>query len=128
MQADKLQQAIYEQLTVSIGGTYPVFDDVPQDQPAPYITIGDDSVDEFDTDTTRGFDAEIVIHCWSEYQGRQEVKQMQTAVYRALHRQTLASGALEFAGVTQEFSETLLDPDGVTRHGVQRFRILYKEI
>lgn len=106
-----------------------VVDHVPQppdtgSQPFPYIVIGDDSFGAWDTDDSVGMDGEVVIHVWSRERGKKQVKTIQGHIYAALHRHELSiSGQLL---VTAEFvsSESFLDPDGLTRHGVSRFRVL----
>jgi hypothetical protein len=124
MNQEGIQTAIYNQL-VGIG--YPVFDNVPQDTGYPYIVIGDDTSVEWDTDDSIGSESTITIHAWSRYRGRKEVKEMLRAIYSALHRAefSVEGGYLVECGA--EFQETFLESDGLTRHGVIRFRLLVDE-
>lgn len=132
-----LQAAIYDLLSADtaisslVAGVY---DDVPQGSDTgssadfPYITIGEAVHTAWDTDTSRGDDASITVHVWSRYPGRAETKQIQGAIYDALHRSNLAVTGYATVGVDWEQSESFLDTDGETRHGVQTFRILLDEI
>jgi len=117
----ELQQAIYSVL--KHGLAYPVFDDVPENLTPPFVVIGDDTLIQFDTDGESGFEATLTIHTWSAYRGRAEVKEMQGAVYNLLHRADLTITGYNVLGCDFEFSQSMVDSDGVTRHGIQRFRI-----
>lgn len=120
-----LQSAVYSALSAT---GYTIYDDVPQDVATfPYVTIGDDVVTDWSTDTASGGSALVIVHTWSRYNGRAEIKQMQRAVYGALHRATLTVTGFEFIGCEFDQSETILDPDGHTRHGIQTFRIIIDE-
>lgn len=110
-----------------------IYDDVPQIADSgnssffPYVSIGDDTVTDWSTDTASGGEVTVTVHSWSRYAGRKEVKQVMEAIYNALHRATLTAPGFEFVGCDFEFSETVLDPDTETRHGIQRFRLLLDE-
>lgn len=93
-------------------------------QSFPYVVIGEDSFSEWDTDNSLGADGEIVLHTWSRERGRKQVKTIQGYLYSALHHFDLS--VTGYALVTLDFvsSESFLDPDGLTRHGVSRFRVL----
>lgn len=130
----ELQKTIYAALTGNITVTAlvtGVYDAVPQADDAgdgaafPYITIGEDNHNGWDTDTTVGRDASVVIHTWSRYPGRKEVKEIQGAVYAALNRATLSITGFSFVACDLLSSETLTETDELTRHGVQTFRVLF---
>jgi len=123
----KIQEAIFGLLSGSPGVDYEVYDDVPQDGTYPYIVIGEASSGEFDTKTFNGFETGVVIHSWSRYDGRQEVKEMMGAVYAALHNVLIEVEDFNTVLCLFEFSETLLEDDGITRHGIQRFNLVINE-
>jgi hypothetical protein len=129
----ELQKAIYDVLSndYALGQLVTgVYDSVPQaadagsDLPFPFVTIGDDTAIDWDTDTSVGKEATLTIHSWSRYRGRSEVKQIQGAIYEALHLSNLSVVGYTTVLCLSEFSESLVDPDGLTRHGVQRFRVI----
>lgn len=128
----ELQSAIYTRLNDQL--SVPVYDAVPQAVDAgdnsafPYVTIGDDSSSEFDTDTSVGFDTDCTIHVWSRYRGRREVKEIQKAIYDALHLYDLPVSGYHTVMVLFETADSFMDADGITRHGVMVFRIVTEDI
>lgn len=121
----EVQTAIYNALS---GLSYPVYDDVPQDTQMPYIVIGDDTVSEDSTDGNIGFQVTITIHSWSNLEGRKQIKQIQGAIFNELNRQELTLNGYSFTGIEREFSQSFLESDGNTRHGVERYRLLADEV
>ena len=105
-----------------------VYDHVDQGSAFPYVVIGEDSAAEFDTDTEIGAESSITIHTWSRYKGRQETKEIQQMIYDILHRAELTITDAKFYGLDWQFSDSFLEPDGETRHGVMRFRLLYDSL
>lgn len=108
-----------------------VYDHVPQaDRPEddakfPFVTIGEVQLNEFDTDDVLGFEAMTTVHVWSRSRGRREVKEVQDVIYDILHRAELAIAGARFVSCDQQYAESFVEPDGLTRHGVQRFRVLF---
>lgn len=118
-------------LTALVTGVY---DNVPQANDAgsgsafPYVTIGEDVHTDWSTDTESGDDVTITIHTWSRERGRKEAKQIQGAVYDALHRAELVFTNYKFVACDWLQSESFMDTDGLTRHGVQTFRIILDQL
>lgn len=143
---EPLQIAIYQRLagftdltdllaTFDYGnGTTPaIYDQVPQVDDAadssdfPYVVIGEWTMTQNDTDTDTGFDATLTLHTWSRQRDYQECQRVMTEVYNALHRHTgWVVPGYGVSGIHQEFSDLMRDPDGITRHGVQRYRIYFE--
>jgi hypothetical protein len=121
----EVQKAIFAKLKAALSTT--IYDNVPDNAVAPYIVIGDDTFVQMDTDLIVGFEATVTIHSWSKYRGRAEVKTIMGNIYDALHRAEFTVQGYNLLGCDCEYSETFLESDGVTRHGVQRFRILIRE-
>lgn len=117
----EIQKAIYARLTQRL--TVPVFDDVPQGSPMPYVVIGEGDSEPFDTDDSLGLETDVTIHVWSEYSGRKQVKEIMAQIYGALHRYELVIEGMHTIDCIFEYQDSFLDPDGVTRHGVIRFRL-----
>jgi hypothetical protein len=118
----EIQKAIFTRLTNGL--TVLVFDDVPDNQPKPYVVVGDDTVIEWDTDNNTGFESTITLHVWSDQPGRGEVKTIQGEIYDLLHRAEFSVIGYNLINCAFEFGDTVLDVNGVTRHGVQRFRLI----
>ena len=116
---DKTKPAIYDNVPEAV--------DAGNDSVFPYVTIGDDTFLEWDTDNSQGKEATLTIHSWSRYRGRKEVKEIQGAIYNVLHLSNLNITGYYSVLMLSEYSETLVDPDGLTRHGVQRFRLIMEK-
>lgn len=122
-----LQQAIYTRLnsdsnlTSTLGAA--VYDDVPDSAPFPYVVIGDVTEGPNDTMGTTGRDATVTVHTWSQYEGSKEIKQIQNRVDELLDRWSPTVSGWYATDMQQEFFETMRDPDGITRHGVSRYRL-----
>ncbi len=93
----------------------------------PYVTIGEDTHSDWSTDTESGDSATITVHTWSRYNGRKEEKTIQSAIYAALHRQALTVAGYALVSIDWVSSDSLIDADGETRHGVQTFRIILEQ-
>lgn len=125
-----LQQAVLTALTgdaalqALIGNPARVYDAVPPDPTYPYVVIGEGNAADWDTKDSDGMDQVMTIHAWSRYRGLKEAKQIMGAVLDALDQQALAVTGHTLVQLRFEFSDVLMDPDGLTRHGVQRFRAL----
>lgn len=121
-----LQQAVYtalssdNTLTSSLGAG--VFDDVPQDSGYPYVQIGEDVSLDYSTKDSVGSEVTLNLHVWSQGHGAKETKQIMDRVHTLLHDVSLSVTGYNFINGRFEFSDVLRDPDGITRHGVMRFR------
>lgn len=124
----ELQQAIYSELsgdselTSTLGAS--VYDDVPDHQAVtfPYVNIGEDTTLDYSTKDLVGSETTLNMHVWSRYRGSKEVKQIMDRVHSLLHDSNLTVTGRNLINLRAEFSDVLRDPDGITRHGVMRFR------
>ena len=131
MRLVELQRTIYQELTADttlMSRITGVFDHVDQGTQYPYVVIGEDAANEWDTDTERGAESVLTIHTWSQERGRLETKEIQELIYEILHRKHLTMNDAIFYSIFWEFSDSFLDPDGQTRHGVMRFRVRYDSL
>jgi len=113
-------------------GASGVYDFVPQrdtdlEAEFPYIVLGEMNAETFDADDRLGHDVTVIVHTWDRAKrGKKPTQQIMSAIYDALHRYT----SLSVSGFTtvecrwDGLSEVMLDPDGLTYHGVQRFRVI----
>lgn len=124
----QLQSTIYttlnndSNLTNTLGAS--IFDEVPEGSSTPYVTIGEDTAVDYSTDTADGADITVNIDVWSEYKGSKECKQIMDRIHDLLHDSSLSITGFNLVNLRFEFSDILRDPDGVTRHGVMRFRAI----
>lgn len=126
--SNPLQVAIYNKLTgdstlMSLV-TNRIYDHVPQGAAFPYLAIGDDTLTDWSTFARLGQQATVTLHAWSREKGRKEVKAILSQVDTVLNRQELTLSGFTFVACVREFEETFLDADGITYHGVQRYRVM----
>jgi hypothetical protein len=57
-----------------------------------------------------------------------QTQEIQQAIYEVLHHAELNIQEAIFYGLDWQFSDSFLEPDGETRHGVMRFRLLYDSL
>lgn len=115
-----LQAAVHTALDAAL--SCEVYDDVPQGAAFPYVTIGDDTAVDWSGSLMRGEESTLTVHAWSRYAGRKEAKDLLASIKAALHEQSLSVTGANLVNLRFEFSETFMDADGETRHGVIRFR------
>lgn len=99
------------------------------DSSFPVLTISTGIIRPWDDDTKKGGQADIEIHTWSRARHSLQAKQIMDAVYNVLHRGTLSItgwGYVDCDLIDQVNPQR--DPDGITRHGVQTFKITYEEL
>ncbi len=123
-----VQEAIHDALVgdttlQTLVGTR-VYDAVPDDATYPYVTIGDADATEWDTKNSFGMDQMLHIHTWSRYRGQREAKLIMSAIHGALHNQPLTVDGHDLISLRFSASFVVMDPDGLTRHGVSRFRAI----
>lgn len=120
-----VQTAVLTELVSAL--SEPVYDHVPEDTNFPYVTIGDDSQEDWSADGLEGEIHVLTIHSWSRYRGRKQIKEIMDSVKDALHEQSLTLMGHDLISMRWESSETILEDDGITYHGTQKFRALTQE-
>ena len=100
----------------------PVYDDVPEGSNAPYIVIGEETAIDAATKDKDANEHTLTLHIWSEYRGRYEIKTLMQEVYEKLHNTAITVSGASLVNMRCEFETTLQEADGITRHGVMRFR------
>ena len=132
-----VQTAIYNKLINDVplmAVINAVYDDVPQANSSgseaafPYVTIGEDSHVDISTDLELMDQVSITVHSWSRFSGRSETKQIQGLISDSLNRANLVESGYKFINIARVGSESFLDSDGFTRHGVQTFNLLIEEL
>ena len=108
-------------LTTKLGGNN-IYDFVPENTAFPYVKIGDQTMVDDGTKTKKGTDFTLIIHTFSRYRGSKEIKEIMSLVYDVLHESSLSvSGAMN--NMRFEFADIIKENDGLTTHGMQRFRV-----
>ena len=101
-----------------------VFDDVPENTAYPYVVIGEETATNIDTKDKDAHEHTLTIHVWSQYRGRKEIKNILSSVYTTLHNASITVSGASLVNIRHEFENTLTEADGITRHGVMRFRVV----
>jgi len=122
-----IQQSIYDILTsdttlmTKVTG---VFDFVPDNQGYPFVTVGETTSIPYETYDRYGEEVSTILHVWSRYRGMQEINEIMDDCKRLLARKSFEVAGWQNISCYHDFSEVIREPDGETRHGVIRFRIL----
>ena len=101
-----------------------VFDFVPENTAFPYVKIGEETAVYNGTKTLQGNEHTLVIHTFSRYRGSKETKEIMSRVYALLHESSLTVSGASLVNLRFEFSDIIKENDGLTTHGLQRFRAM----
>lgn len=104
-----------------------VFDGVPSEQAFPYVTLGEQTPNPFDTKTSTGEEIVWTLHCWSRYPGRAEAYRILNLMMEAFSSVSLSLGGgfyvVRFERNQSNHATVIEDIDGQTRHGILRVRL-----
>ena len=120
-----LQERIYSTLNgdSTLGGLVNgIFDSLPEGQTLPVVIIGAQSTSDNGSKNLDGRDYIFNVDVYSDYRGMKEIKNIQKEIYRLLHESSLSVSGASFVDCRCEFTTDILEDDGITRHGVMRFR------
>tara|TARA_R110000787_G_scaffold37800_2_gene95777 strand:- start:146 stop:547 length:402 start_codon:yes stop_codon:yes gene_type:complete len=123
-----LQTAIYStlsndnNLTSTLGAG--VFDEVTEGATYPFVVLGEETAIDYGTKDLVGGETTINIHIWSQYKGSKETKNIMDRIHDLLHDSDISVSGFNLINLRFEYSDIMRDPDGVTRHGVMRFRAI----
>jgi hypothetical protein len=123
-----LQTAIYStlsndnNLTSTLGAG--VFDEVTEGATYPFVALGEETATDYSTKDLVGGETTINIHIWSQYKGSKETKNIMDRIHDLLHDSDISVSGFNLINLRFEYSDIMRDPDGVTRHGVMRFRAI----
>mgnify|MGYP003639776546 FL=1 len=123
-----LQTAVFSKLSTDSNLTSvlkaKVFDDIPENTDYPYVQLGEDTAIDYGTKDQTGSEVSVNVDVWSRYRGSLEAKNIMDRVHTLLHDSSLSVTGSNFINMRFEFSDIIRDPDGITRHGVMRFRAI----
>ena len=123
-----LQEALYARLnndstlTSTLGSS--VYDEAPEGSGFPYVVLGETTAIDYGTKDVNGSENTVMLHVWSQYRGAKEVKNIMDRLHDLLHDYSMSVSGANLINLRFEFSDLLRDPDGITRHGVMRFRAI----
>ena len=125
LHAFALQTALYSRLNgdSALGDLVTgVFDAVPEDTVLPCVVIGEGTSVDDGSKTLDARDYIFTVDVWSAYQGMKQIKDIMSRVYLLLHEYSLSVSGANLIDLRCEFTTQVIDGDGVTRHGIMRFR------
>lgn len=130
-----MQAAIFAALSGEVthgAAEVAVWDHYPTAADLPLIQIGDIDGTDFSTKTGLGWELDATVHCWTDGRARSTTRAIQSQIENLLDSRRATATALAPAGFTvtlihQVYVSVTPEPDGVSMHGVQRFRALLEE-
>ena len=123
----QLQQAVYGALSgnaplAALLGGPRVYDDVPHAAAYPFVTMGQTSSSDFGTATEDGEEHILSLHVWSAAGGRGEAQVLMGAIRDILHNAALTLSGHTLVNLRQQFADIRREADGITIHGLVRYR------
>lgn len=140
MKSDDLQQAIYTRLNDSsvtnLLSTYyspltAIFTDVPQaadselETAFPFITIGGDTINPFDSKDDLGGSAIVQVDVWDRAASMLDLKTLVDAIDTRLRRQPLSIAGVTHITTELDSCNFSRDPDGKTKRALILYRVLW---
>jgi len=128
-----LQKALYSRLN---GGSITdendqaitgVFDDVPEGTAYPYVVMGEETATNIGVKDKDMHEYTQTIHVWSQYRGMKDVKEIMEQIYTLLNDYSITVSGASAITLRHEFQTVLLEDDGITRHGIMRFRVVVSD-
>ncbi len=122
----QLQKTIFDvlngdsNLTSTLGAS--VYDFVPDSTAFPYVKLGEETAIDNGTKTLQGNEHTLVIHSFSRYRGSKQIKEIMSRIYALLHESSLSVSGASLVNLRFEFADVIKENDGLTSHGLQRFR------
>lgn len=119
-----LQSALYSLLSGdstldTLLGNNKIFDSVaPQDTAYPYVLIGLETTTDIGTKTVDGNLYNVDIDVWSQYRGQKEIKEIMERIYNLTNNVTISVSGADSVMSYVNSATTLVEPDGITRHGI----------
>ncbi len=121
-------KAVWAKLNATTGLVGLVYEILENDQAFPKIWIEDGGADDWSNKDDAGLEAVITLHIGSRYDGTKEIRSLMDKCHAALHNASLTLAAGQSVLCQFDRHDMVIDSDGVTRHGVMRFRLLISEV
>jgi hypothetical protein len=126
-----VQTALYTRLTAATaltaqlaGGADSILDHVPAGTPFPYVVMGEMEARPLETQGVAGSELTLTLHSYSRGAGFKEVRSIMASINTSLHNANFAVPNQVLVLCRWLQSETRLEEDGLTRHGIQRFQVI----
>jgi hypothetical protein len=127
-----LQQAVFDLLNGALtldGNPVAVYDNVPEKTATPYVTVGEDALEEARTDDSYGAEGIVEVTIWTgrEYAGKRTAKLIADQVQAILDLAKPTVAGYSLAALFWDSSDGFDEVDGATRRRVEGYRVLLQE-
>jgi hypothetical protein len=126
-----VQTGVFSRLTATsaltsqlAGGASGILDHVPQGTLFPYVVLGEMNAQPADSQRVFGNEVTLALHTYSRGAGMQQARHIMSAIYDALHHASFSVPNQTLILCQWLDSETKLEDDGITRHGIQHFQLI----
>ena len=121
-------KAVYVALDATTGLTGIISESLSNADPFPKIWIEDGGADDWSNKDDNGLEAFINLHVGSQKEGTKEIRGLMDKCHSALHNVdlVLANGQSVLCQFLRH--DVVIDSDGITRHGIMRFKLLVSEV
>ena len=121
-------KAVYVALNTTTGLTGIISESLSNVDPFPKIWLEDGGADDWSNKDDNGLEAFVNLHVGSQKEGTKEIRGLMDKCHGALHNVdlVLANGQSVLCQFVRH--DVVIDSDGVTRHGIMRFKLLVSEV
>ncbi len=105
-----------------------LYDNVPGDTAFPYVTMGEGRMMDWSSDTHDGAEHRLVFHIYTRTGGRSLIKTITGALKARLHNAPLVLTDHRLVNMRFVEADIVRLADGVTWHGLVRFRAVTEAI
>lgn len=121
-------KAVYVALDATTGLTGIISESLSNADPFPKIWLEDGGADDWSNKDDNGLEAFVNLHIGSQKEGTKEIRGLMDKCHSALHNVdlVLANGQSVLCQFVRH--DVVIDSDGITRHGIMRFKLLVSEV
>ena len=121
-------KAVYVALDATTGLTGIISESLSNADPFPKIWIEDGGADDWSNKDDNGLEAFVNLHVGSQKEGTKEIRGLMDKCHGASHNVdlVLAHGQSVLCQFVRH--DVVIDSDGITRHGIMRFKLLVSEV
>lgn len=123
----EVQKAVYAALNGVLSVPVYSMGNAPDNIATTYTVIGEATSTADDSDQRLGFSVGVIVHTWDSdpnSRGFNQVEPVMGEIYDALNRVNLTFTGYTLTDCFFDYEQAIIDSDGLTAHGVQRFRVL----
>lgn len=101
-----------------------VYDVVPPQPEFPYIVLGQDGFQSWNSKTSHGCTCYLVLHVFSKGKGRKELKEIVSTVEQSLNKKSIGLEDVYLVQLSADSIQTYIESDQMTCHGIVRVKVL----